>query len=244
MLYMVVGILALHAAVAIRAEAPTTTNALVALLVQPFGGLLLSSVTLGLFSYAGWQFVAAVVDGEQDGADMRGVLMRLGKVWGSLMYTALAVQGARMVAGQFVDGEQAEAWTALALRSTLGQGLVTVTGAGIVSLGLYQFYQVYAWSVRNQLDLRALSGRQRVLLRWMGRFGLAARGVVFSLIGFLLVRAALRYDPREASGLGEAFLILGQQVLGPWLLASVALGFIAYGLTESIIGYYRRLTVC
>ena len=111
-------------------------------------------------------------------------------------------------------------------------------------LGLYQFYQVYAWSVRNQLDLRALSDRQRALLRWMGRFGLAARGVVFSLIGLLLVRAAIRYDPREASGLGEAFLILGQQVLGPWLLGSVALGFIAYGLTESIIGYYRRLTVC
>ena len=75
-----------------------------------------------------------------------------------------------------------------------------VTGVGIASMGLYQFVQVYVWSVRHQLDLRTLSHRQVCVLRWMGRFGLAARGVVFTLIGMLLVRAALRYDPRERRG--------------------------------------------
>lgn len=240
-LYIVIGILALHTAVAIPTQLPTTENALAAILVQPFGGLLLSSVTLGLFGYAGWQLVAAVVDGEHDGSHAIGRLVRLGKGWGSLVYTALAVQSARIVTGRFVGGEQAEAWTAIVLGFAPGRVLVGLTGVGIVCLGLYQFYQVYAWSVRHQLDLSTLRHRIGTLMRWLGRFGLVARGVVFGLIGVLLVRAAIHYDPYEASGLGEAFLILERLPFGPWLLGSVALGFIAYGLAECFIGYYRQL---
>jgi hypothetical protein len=56
------------------------------------------------------------------------------------------------------------------------------------------------------------------------------------LVGILVVVAAVTYDPSKAQGLDGALRTLAQQPFGSWLLALVALGFVAfgcYGLAES-----------
>ena len=50
--------------------------------------------------------------------------------------------------------------------------------------------------------------------RW-GRLGIAAGGIVFSVVGTFLIRAALQYDLQEARGLGGALQTLANQPLGP-----------------------------
>ena len=75
----------------------------------------------------------------------------------------------------------------------------------------------------------------------IARFGLAARGVVFCIIGFFLIQAARQYDVREVRGLGEALQVLQQQPYGTWLLGIVALGLVAYGIYMIIQGRYRHL---
>ena len=76
--------------------------------------------------------------------------------------------------------------------------------------------------------------------RW-GRFGIAARGIVFGIVGAFLIRAALQYDPQEARGLGGALQTLAKQPLGPWLLGAVALGLVAFGLFMLSVARYRRI---
>jgi Domain of Unknown Function (DUF1206) len=75
----------------------------------------------------------------------------------------------------------------------------------------------------------------------IGRFGLAARGIVFCIIGSFLIQAAQQYDPSEVRGLGEALDILQQQPYGAWVLGIVACGLIAYGIYMIIQGRYRHL---
>lgn len=74
-----------------------------------------------------------------------------------------------------------------------------------------------------------------------GRLGIAARGIIFAVIGTFLVRAALAYDPQEARGLGGVLQTLAQQPLGPWLLGAVALGLVAYGLCMLSVARYRHI---
>jgi hypothetical protein len=70
---------------------------------------------------------------------------------------------------------------------------------------------------------------------------MAARGVVFGVIGGFLVLAAYRANPGEVKGVGEALATLQRQPYGPILLGAVALGLVAYGLYQFILARYRRI---
>ena len=75
----------------------------------------------------------------------------------------------------------------------------------------------------------------------MSRFGIAARGVVFCLIGFLMARAAARHDAAEAGGLRKSMDLLAG--IGRWPFVVVALGLVAYGVYELVNARYRQIRV-
>src|SRR5215204_2695526 len=75
--------------------------------------------------------------------------------------------------------------------------------------------------------------------RWLlpiDRYGHLARATVFAIIGGFLLMAAVRYDAREALGLGGSLRALQQS--GRVLLAVTAAGLLAFGA----INLSRRLT--
>ena len=83
-------------------------------------------------------------------------------------------------------------------------------------------------------------------LRWakrIGRFGLAARGVTFGMIGGFLISAAGPADPQHEKGLDGALYALAQQPLGTWLLGMVALGLVAYGIFCFSRAWYCHFSV-
>lgn len=75
----------------------------------------------------------------------------------------------------------------------------------------------------------------------LSRFGIAARGVVFCLIGFFLARAASQQDAGEVGGVRESLRVLAS--IGRWPFVVVALGLIAYGMYELVNARYRRIRV-
>ncbi|MEJ7700697.1 MAG: DUF1206 domain-containing protein [Pyrinomonadaceae bacterium] len=77
----------------------------------------------------------------------------------------------------------------------------------------------------------------------VGQFGLAARGVVFGIIGGFLVQAALQSNANKTRGLSGALRALEQQSYGQLLLGVVALGLIAYGFHMFVLARYRRMII-
>jgi hypothetical protein len=75
----------------------------------------------------------------------------------------------------------------------------------------------------------------------VSRFGIAARGVVFCLIGFFLARSGLRHDPAQAGGLRESLHTIAG--VGRWPFAAVSIGLVAYGVYQLINARYRHMTV-
>ncbi|HLM61390.1 MAG TPA: DUF1206 domain-containing protein, partial [Pyrinomonadaceae bacterium] len=72
---------------------------------------------------------------------------------------------------------------------------------------------------------------------------LSARGIVFGVIGFFLVLAALHSNASEAQGVSGALQFLEQQTLAPWLFGLVALGLAAYGFYMFVLARYRRIII-
>ncbi|MDY6899921.1 MAG: DUF1206 domain-containing protein, partial [Cyanobacteriota bacterium] len=83
------------------------------------------------------------------------------------------------------------------------------------------------------------AGREWVIA--ICRFGLAARSIVFFLIGWFVIEAAYMARASQVGGLDEVLDTLSDSPYGPWLLTVVALGLMSYGVYMVVQARYRRL---
>jgi hypothetical protein len=93
----------------------------------------------------------------------------------------------------------------------------------------------------EEMRTAELSGRLRDALDVLGRVGLAARAVVFALVGYFLIRAAIDFDPANAVGLDGALAKLAREPYGSWLLGIVATGLILFAVCSLAEARYREL---
>lgn len=241
--YIVIGILALQLAFGQGGEATGPEGALTTIGQQPFGRALLAIMAVGLLAYALWRFVQAVVDPEHKGKDAKGLAQRAGYIASGLTYGALGLLAVRMALGQAggEGGQSQEDWTARLLAQPFGVWLVALVGLLVIGVGLYQLYYGVSGKFRKELKLHEMSQTEVTWATRSGRLGYVARGVVYVIIGGFFVSAALRANPEEAGGFGQALAELGRQPYGPWLLGAVALGVFCYGIYSFVQARYRRI---
>jgi hypothetical protein len=243
--YVIVGWLALRAAVAGEGTATDKQGALEAIAQQPMGVILLVAVTLGLFAYAAWSLVRAVFDPERRGHEPGGLVARGGNAVAMLSYGGLALAAANLVTGSGSAGRGSDAstqdWTAHVLSAPLGPVLVIAIGVAFFAVATTEFIKAYTGSFRKYLSLGGLGSELRMWIVRVGRMGLVARGVVFALIGLFLIQASRHQDAGEAVGLGGALQKLAEQPYGQVLLGVVAAGLVMYGLFSFVEARYRRL---
>ncbi len=236
--YLIVGGLAAQAAGGTRGRTADAEGAFSTVLRQPLGKFLLGVLALGLLGYSVWRFVQAIKDPEHEGLGKR-----LGSFLNGVVHVSLAVAAVGMLTGAAWGGggEGAQDWTARLMALPTGIWLVGALGAAVAGFGLYQLYGAWTVKLDEELDLYRMTGTVRQWTVRFGRFGMAARGVVFGLIGVSLLLAASQADPSEARGLGEALRALRGHAYGPWLLGGVAFGLVAYGLYQCIAARYCRI---
>lgn len=245
LVYLVVGGLALQVALGRGGRTTGSEGALRTILHQPFGWVLLGVVAVGLAGYALWRFVQAALDPEDSGEGTKGIGKRAAFAISGIIHAGLALEAMRMAMGFSGGGGSSDSgpqhWTSVVLAKPLGQWLIAGVGLGIVVYGGFELVRAYRTHLSNRLDLSRLGSTRRTWVVRFGRLGLAARGVVFGVIGSFLIRAALQYDSSEARGLGGALASLREQVFGRWLLGLVAIGLAAYGMLELIKARFRRI---
>jgi Domain of Unknown Function (DUF1206) len=242
-LYITVGILAAQAGLGRGGRTTDTHGALQAMYGVTMGRALLIVIAAGLLGYAVWRLVEAVFDPERRGTSAKGVALRIGSAGRALFYGAFGIAAVRLALGFSSDGSSTEPreWTARILGLPAGELYVWGAAVAIAAYGFYQLYRAYVPKLGRQLQLHRIPEEATGLLVGVSRFGIAARGVVFCLIGLFLARAAAQHDPAEAGGLRKSLGTVASW--GRWLLVVVALGLIAYGVYQLINARYRRIRV-
>lgn len=245
--YAAIGILALLAAFSIGGKTTDSNGALGAIANQPFGQILLALIAIGLVGYVIWRLIEAVKDPDNKGNDAKGIFTRLGYALSGLAYAGVAANAALLAfgnsSGSSGGGSSKQDWTATVMQQPFGRWLVGVGGALVIGIGFYRIYQAYKIKFRKKLNLSELNTKQEKWLVNISRFGIAARGVVFVMIGFFIIQAAKNYNPQEVKGLDGALLTLAQQPYGKVLLGLMALGLIAYAIYLCLQARYRDFKI-
>lgn len=240
--YSLIGLLALQAALGRGGETTSQEGALKAIIEQPFGKALLAIVGVGLIGYALWRFAAGAFNLLDKDDDAKGIILRIAYVFIAFSYATLAWTALRLVLGSGGDtGDSSQDWTRTVMELPFGRWLVVLAGLIMAIVAGYQLYRAYSTNFTKHLDLGGLSPELRTSAIWLGRIGMAARGVVFGIIAFLLAAAGLNHNPEEAQGLGGALQTLAEQPYGRLLMGIVAAGLIAYGLYTFVEARFRRI---
>lgn len=242
-IFIIVGVLAAYSAIGAKSADDGTTSAMRHIEELPLGQFMLVAVAVGLVFHAVWRLVQAFMDTENKGSEIKGFAARGVFAAIALIYIGLAFSAVKIVLGVKSDGIWTQSWTAWLLALPFGAWLVGLAGAVVFAVGFYQFYQTFTAKFRENLLFGEMSETQEKWATRVGRFGFAARGVVFCIIGFFLVLAAYQANAGKVRDLAGALHAVEQQSFGAWLLGLVAAGFISYGLFMFVLAKYRRMVI-
>lgn len=226
LLYIVIAMLVIRSG---RSEDPSGA---LAELGRSGGDPMLLAMAAGFAAYGLWRLADAAlnIEGHEPGA--MGAGGRLAAAGSGIVYSALAWQSLKLIdapgAGS-VDGAEEGARTALAMPG--GPTLLVLAGVILVGAGLYQLVKVYRCSFCDRLDPAVAS---QPWIRWMGRGGYAARGVIFVVSGFFIASAGLESRASEAGGMEAALRWLDSPID-----LAVAAGLLLFGLFSLVEARFR-----
>jgi hypothetical protein len=239
--YAIIGILALKLAVGSGGETTNQRGALTTIAEQPLGKALLIAMTVGLAGYAIWRLVrAAIGHGTQD---HDGAGERIGGAVSGLAYAALCVTAVQILVGADSSGgtNSPKKTTGGVLDWTGGTTIIAILGAILICVALYQGYKGVSRKFLEDSKTWEMSALVKRAFTAIGVFGHLARMVVFGLVGYGLLRAAIDYDPRSAIGLDGALSTVSHYSYGPFLLGVVAAGLIGFALYSIADARYRKI---
>ena len=225
--YLVIGFLALEVAFPGKhGKEADRTGALRAVANHPYGKVALVALAIGFGAYALWRFAQAFLDRDGEGGDASGLAKRAAFLARGLLYVGFAYTTVEVLSGSGGSSNQKQQ-TRSAFDLPLGRELVFAAGAGFLVAGGWNWYRGVS---RNFMKDMQVSGDAKRVVTPIGVVGHVARGIVWAIVGWFLVKAAWEYDSKKAVGLDGALAKLGHSAYGPFVLGVVAAGLFAYGL--------------
>jgi len=198
------------------------------------GRVLLAIMAAGFFAYAGWRLLEAWLDSEGHGSDAKGKAARFGGAASGILHLILGFSTAKLAAGSGgSSGGGAEGGAAAALSFPGGQTLVAVAAALLLAAGLYQLAKAAKADFLRHLDPEAA---RQDWVKWAGRGGYAARGVVFVIMAWFLWQAGRQDSASKAGDMGEAL-----ESLPATFQMIVAAGLFLFGVFSLVEARYRRI---
>ncbi len=235
--YAVIGIYALGLALGYGGAFLGSEDTPKAVQRQPFGDVLLVLLGVGLACHAVWRLVSAFekIPGKKSALKRAG--KRVASLGSALIAGFLALTAFQHLAGR---SSSRGSWVQRVLRHDGGDWVILAIGVGFIGAGGYQFYRAFTRKFRKDLETHEMSDTGRTWLLRISRFGIAVRGVVFLVVGWLFVQTGLHASSHKATGMGAALREIMQQTWGTWLLGIAAAGMLAYALFMMVNAGYRR----
>ena len=240
----IVGLLAIRIAIGEKDDAATSEGAVAWLADQPFGKFLLVALTVALFALALWRFLCAAAGDPVEGREPKDRLKYavLGVIYLSLAITTLGVTianwtGSDDTAANQESGDEGSQQAASTLfEAPAGRWLVGILGVAVIGYAVYSFYTQV---VNRKFAERLETGDGSWIVR-LGLVGYSAQALVYAIVGYFFVHAAIAFKSTTAKGPSGALIELADTTVGLVLLWIIAIGLFAYGVFCIAEAKYRK----
>lgn len=239
-LFLIVGGLALLAAIGSGTRPPGVPDALQALLERPLGSLLLWLLAAGLLCFSGWRLLQAGLDADRHGDTPYGLMRRGSLAISGLIYFAVAIGTASLTFEERRTSEDQAArdWSQWLMAQPFGRILMALIGIGFIGLAIGLAIKVMRAPYRKHIDPGKVSRSWAVAL---GSVGILTRAFIFLMIGAFLCFAAYDANSNDVVALSGVLHMLQRQAYGGELLGIAALGLLAFGCFEMMQAAARRV---
>lgn len=247
LIYFVMGLLAILLALGNGGKSTDQQGAIATIGGQPEGRILLWLILIGLICYSLWGLIRAVLNPLHKEHDTKGSAERVGYLFSAIAYALLVLPTYALITGggrpalNGAQGDQTQQYVAKLLALPGGKWLVGVVGILVILVGFFQVYQGIMPNFEGKIHLVKLTPAQVKGVKDLGRFGIIARGIIFTLIGIFLIVAAYTSNSKQAKGFDSALMTLIEQPFGPLLMGIVALGLMALGLYSVFVALFFQL---
>jgi hypothetical protein len=238
-IYILVGWVAVLVALGHSSHEADQTGALQLLAGKPYGLVSLWLLGIGFAAYALWRLSEAAfgVTGDRPGAGPRLKSLARAVIYAGLSYLTFSVISGT---SKSQSGRQQDI-TATAMQHTGGRVLVGVVGLVIVVCGIALVIEGARKKFMKYLQTARMSARTLRVVRLLGMTGTIARGLVFALVGVLVVDAAVTHKASESGGIDKALLTLRDQPFGEYLMLLAALGLLVFGVYGLCEARWRKV---
>ena len=193
--------------------------------------------------YTIWRLIEAFLDTEDKGTKPKGLARRSAYLFSGLVYGASTYYAAKLLfgnSGGSEGGDTRQTVVQKLLEQPFGQWLVGALAVGTAAVGAYQIYFSLSDKYRKKIQESKMDRKIKETVIRTGKVGYIARGIVWLIIGYLFLQAALQSDSSEAGGSDSAFSFLENQY-GSWILGIIALGLLCYGLFMFVRARYQPI---
>ena len=238
-IYILVGVVAVLVALGQSSQEADQSGALQLLAGKPYGLVALWLLGIGFAAYALWRLSEAAfgVTGEPPGAGPR--LKSLAR---SVIYAGLAYLTFKVISGAgSSQSRQQQDVTGTVMQHPAGRWVVGIAGLIIVICGLVLVVEGARKKFMKYLRTAEMSPRTRRVVKVLGMTGTIARGLVFALVGVLVVDAAITHQASKSGGIDKALLTLRNQPFGEFLMLVAALGLVVFGVYGLCEARWRKV---
>jgi hypothetical protein len=237
--YALIGVLAALAAwnvhVGQRGDEMNQRGVLNFLTRQWYGTAVLIAIAVGLSGYALWRLISATMNAED-----KGPAKRIGYAVSGITYAYIAYLSAKAVVGERANTDDKGAARNL-MDKPFGQILLVAVGCVVLGIAAAQAWNAVTANFKDVFKLKEMKRWERLTAIWLGRIGLAARAILFGLIGGFFIAAGVKHDVQSAGGVSQALKTLQHVPAGNWILTIDCIGLVCYGLFMFYEARYRRI---
>ena len=203
------------------------------------GSLLIWLMSAGFLAYGVWRLSEALIDTEGHGSDAGGIAARVGGAVSGIVHLGLSFYAMTLASGTAAGpggggaGGSAESSARTALDLPAGELILYAAAAALLATGAMQLVKAAKLQFLQRLDGEAA---RMAWVRWIGRAGYSARGLVFMMVAWFFWKAASSSSAGPAGGMSQAL-----DAFPPELRLLVAAGLLLFGLFSFVEARYRRI---
>ena len=244
-LFIVIGILGVMVAVGQPGgELADPAGALARIVTLDFGRILLMIFIAGAAGHGFWNILRGAADVDNAGKNWQGIFKRSIAIGIGIFYLYLAFSALNILLSEKAEAGSGEVQKTIAqifLALPLGAVLLFLIGLSTIGAGIHECYSGISRKYQENFRLFTLGKGQMRLINILGVLSFTARAIIFCLVGYFFISAAINYNADEVIGIDGALAILARTYYGKTILFITAAGLVCHGVLSLYEARFRRI---